>query len=307
MMRDNWILGGWDWICRTTFMTSTGLRMAETDSFQKNMHREYKSTADNAAVFLRKWGINHWEIILLQHIYHHRALLPRFHQANYNYSSQYRQMNEAEPYSVQNENRLPQRVYPHSLWVTSSMGCLQSCLLDFINQFRDFGDFKMTWARFIEGENKLSIAALMPLLKAWDLCYEECSTITVSNYFALTIVSHFVLIFFSSIVVARIAFRTISTYLVLFPVDHLFRLLNVNSFNSKMDVLNELNKLLFNVNLNCRNNWNHTDEYDGFTSEKCQVKHLANTFLIRRFGCSFGMKRIKCWILFFDVWFLIKQ
>ncbi|CAF5054717.1 unnamed protein product, partial [Rotaria sp. Silwood1] len=167
-------------------------------------------------------------------------------------------------------------------------------LVDFINRFGDLGGFDKLLTRFTSPENKLTISIVIALLKPWGLCYEYLTQSTIKKYFAPII--EFVPQYLNQLaenefkVEAKTESKSDTLSAVIKWLRHLasrlpdndkacrdldelrlkmvLRLLQTNSFSSKMNALNELHKLIPSLSPIHRSTINRLDDNEGLTPEK---------------------------------------
>lgn len=106
--------------------------------------------------------------------------------------------------------------------------------------------------------------------------------------------------------------KVLKSFLVDFSNEFVFlfslRLLQTNSFSGKMNALNEVNKLIMNLNTIQRSTSTRSDEPESLTGEKLIVTVFFFSF--RHFVASFsfssriGSEKIKFWTSFYAIVFI---
>ncbi|XP_064082430.1 probable ubiquitin carboxyl-terminal hydrolase FAF-X isoform X2 [Macrobrachium nipponense] len=145
-------------------------------------------------------------------------------------------------------------------------------LVDLINTFGKHGGFQILLERFQSGKN-LSVPVICALLRPFGLCYEMLTTSTIEKYFMtiIEVVPAFlenltdeelkkeakneakndalsVIIKAIKCLVSRVPSQEeTAKNLEIFRLKMILRLLQISSFNGKMNALNEVNKVITNV------------------------------------------------------------
>lgn len=153
--------------------------------------------------------------------------------------------------------------------------CLRGWLISLINKFGSLGGFQKLLDRFMKGP-PLTVPLIAALLKPFGLCYEYLAQWTVETYFLSTI--EYVPNFLASLsdeelkreskneakndVLSGIvkSLKNLASRvpnqderireLEIFRLKMILRLLQISSFNGKMNALNEVNKVIASVGYN---------------------------------------------------------